>query len=208
MEPANHHYQVLGIPWKISSNCLEVLTHSDKEHRGPHLHLTLDRHRNRNPGITSLIPQRPRPEDGSQSPPSCKTDPRSWEEVLISTLRPSSWVVLKPCSPPCFPAIASSTACQWETLTYGSPPDLRPTSLPGTITWQSDQEVIMGTEFRLEPTLPLMDYDISAIINSHNGSFNPIQTNCPAGPVLLQTSFSKAGWNFTSLPLGLQGSCP
>lgn len=51
----------------------------------------------------------------------------------------------------------------------------------------------MGTEFRLELTLPLMDYSISAIINSHKGSFNPTQTHFPAGHALLQTSFSKAG---------------
>lgn len=30
MEPANHRYQVLGIPGKTSSNCLKVLIHTDK----------------------------------------------------------------------------------------------------------------------------------------------------------------------------------
>lgn len=43
MEPANHRYQVLGIPGKTSSNCLKVLIHTDKGPRGPYLCLTLDR---------------------------------------------------------------------------------------------------------------------------------------------------------------------
>lgn len=60
----------------------------------------------------------------------------------------------------------------------GIPPDHRAISLPKTVARpHSEQEVITGGEFQLEPTPPLMDYSMSAIINGHKCSFSPTLTS-------------------------------